>query len=118
MVQAVANEDIVELIKANKESHLTMARIGGSRFFTWFVGLLHDAVQRSPSTPFADSGRREGALQEYWELLEAIRGGDSEAAEAIMRRHMLLAQRKRIELLERRVANEDLPAALETQLWT
>jgi DNA-binding GntR family transcriptional regulator len=97
--EMAAARDVERAYQANRQFHTVILNAARNRFLVKSV----EAVQKTllilgPST-MEESARATQAVTEHDALLDALRGRDEEAAEALMRAHIEAAHRARLRQL-------------------
>lgn len=96
-VDAASRRDINDLACLNARFHDTICQAAKSERLTEFVTLLQQSVRRLGPTTLAAPGRAIESVREHQQMLDAIRGGDAERAEAVAREHMERAWQHRLQ---------------------
>lgn len=96
---ASAVDDLPRLVELNLVFHRLMRQAAGNPYLDRFLTQVEHAVRRLPATTFAHPGRSADALVEHSAILDSIRSGDGEAAEAAARAHMRQAREIRLAML-------------------
>ena len=108
---ASADRDPLDLTLLNRAFHVTIAEASHNRYLCDFYARLLDAGARMLSVPFgydrdpSDSARAHTAKveQEHREILEAIRQGDADRAEALGASHAELFRSRFVAYFEQNV---------------
>ncbi|MFY0690538.1 MAG: GntR family transcriptional regulator [Paracoccaceae bacterium] len=80
----------------NRQFHHTMLNAAKNRFLSRSVEALEKTLMILGPSTMEESDRAHEALQEHGEVLDAIREGDEQRADAAMRSHIEAAQRVRL----------------------
>jgi len=88
MDDAVSRHDTDAYMQLNRAFHFTIYALGGNKWLVRILGELWDAAQRF-SVVYRLPGHIEAGQQEHQLILDALRAGDADACEAIVRRHRL-----------------------------
>jgi len=98
-VEAKLGPDPRVLARHNQRFHESLYLAAHNRYLLKTLSALRDAMALLGETTFAAQGRPASALAEHRAIVEAIRAGNPEAAEAAARAHIQGAQRTRIRML-------------------
>jgi DNA-binding GntR family transcriptional regulator len=74
------------VVTLNRQFHDAINQASGNRFLASEIATLRTRLERSRD--FTSARQRDGAQSEHAALLEAVRDGDPEAAEAAVREHL------------------------------
>lgn len=85
---AAAEGDLAGFLLADRRFHLALLELAGNRRLVRLVGQLRDQTRLEGLKPLAESGRLMASAREHGELLDALRAGDADRAEALMRQHL------------------------------
>ena len=80
------NYDLLQILDA--KFHLTIVEIAGNRFINQTLGILHEVMQMSMQTTLRLPGRYEISRRQHEAILDAIAGGDGEAAARFTLEHV------------------------------
>jgi DNA-binding GntR family transcriptional regulator len=100
---AVERADVPRLVDLNHAFHEAVWRASRNRYLAQELRLLRGLIERMQQTTLTTPDRQRQMLQEHGETVEALRRGDSEAAEKITRHHFQRAMAIRLANLAARV---------------
>lgn len=87
--------DATGLASANLEFHRLLRRAAANSYLERFLTQVEHAVRRVPSS-FTAQDRHSEALAEHAAIIDAVRTGDADAAEAAAKHHMRRAREVRL----------------------
>lgn len=93
-----------EMAAVNRSFHRAIWQASDNRTLTDLLERLAVHLRRYPATTYLRAGRRDEALEEHRQLLEAIREKDQETAGEVAARHMRAARDVRIDMIRRGIA--------------
>jgi len=99
LVQAAARGNPAEMSRENLKFHRMLRTAAGNPYLERFLTQVEHAVRRLSASTFTQQGRAEAVLAEHQAIIDAIRGGDGDAAEAAAKRHMREARTARFAML-------------------
>jgi len=99
MTAAAAESDTTRLAQLNLDWHRRLRAAAANTYLDRFLGQVEHAVRRLPVSTFADPERARAVLVEHEAVVEAIRNGDGDAAQAAAREHMRRAKDARLRRL-------------------
>lgn len=87
--QAVASQDALSMIEANRDFHVAIAELGGNDYYTAFFARLLDEGRRILRLYYSsfDDALPRRYVDEHEDMIAAIETGDVEACDAIAIRH-------------------------------
>ncbi len=83
--------DAEQILKLDTKFHEIIFRASGSRLLDRTLTSFHHYIQRARNLSLKDNERAKKALIEHMAIMEAIRLGDKEKAEALMSEHIFNA---------------------------
>jgi DNA-binding GntR family transcriptional regulator len=81
-----------DFLRSNSEFHVEVARTSGNEIMAEMVAGLLDRAERLNHISHMFGDRNEEAFHEHHELLDALRRGDGDCAESVMRQQIESAQ--------------------------
>jgi len=84
------------LARSNRKFHRQIHLASHNRFLVQQLDLVHRSMALMATTSLATEGRSEEALDEHQRILDAIRGGDGDAADQALREHISVAFETRL----------------------
>lgn len=100
MARALERDDLQAWAEADQRFHDLLVEAGGNRRLVGAVRVYRDQAHRARMLTLRLRPRPSGSTEDHRTLVEAIRGGQAERAEAIHRRHRAEAGRTLVTLLE------------------
>ncbi|KMW56777.1 putative regulator PutR for proline utilization, GntR family [Candidatus Rhodobacter oscarellae] len=94
------------LSRANRRFHTQIHLASHNRYLVQQLNLVHRSMALLASTSLAAEGRGEDALAEHANIVEALREGDGEAAEAALKVHISKAYETRLKLDAARIETQ------------
>lgn len=94
----------------NRQFHQAIYQAAHNRYLLQTLNTLRDSLSLLRSTTYALSGRAEAARAEHRAILDAIAGGNADAAEAAARHHIDQAEQARLRVLADLEASSSTPA--------
>lgn len=88
--------DVDELVRLNLVFHDAILRVTKNATLIGFMGQIHNALRRVSRTTLGYPGRAEETRNEHRDLIDALRAGDGDRAEAAARLHVNNALRVRL----------------------
>lgn len=85
--RASASGDLVTMAEANRRFHFGLIEAAQMPRLSRLVRVLWDATDVYRSLYYSDGGHREAVNDEHSAVLEAVRAGDADRAEALLRTH-------------------------------
>lgn len=83
----------------NRRFHNAIYHAAHNRYLLKSLNSFRDSMALLGPTTFSVSGRSKTALDEHWEILNAIESHDAARAEECARQHIRMAQQARLKLL-------------------
>jgi DNA-binding GntR family transcriptional regulator len=99
MQLAAERADHAHMADLNIQFHEALCEAAHNGMLLHFVRQVHDWVRRFGDTTFSRPGRASAAIAEHRRLIEAIDGGNTEAAGGLAVEHMSRARQARIAML-------------------
>ncbi len=81
--------DLVPFIRSDRTFHLGLLAVLGNNRLVDFVATLRDQTRLHGMKHMAETGNLAASAQEHIALLDAVIGGDAEATEGLMGRHLV-----------------------------
>ena len=105
-------------VEEDGEIHRAIAQASGNMLFVWLGDSISSIIFETRQKGLSHEGRPAIAMADHLDMVEAIRRGDPDEAEAVLRRHLDFQYRDALELLpqEQRPIWEARQRAYESQL--
>jgi DNA-binding GntR family transcriptional regulator len=88
MEEARGRDDNDALARLNSSFHHAVAEASGNPYLRSTLDNIYDVFERFRPVALVHPGRREQAAHEHYELIEAMRARDCDAARAVAERHV------------------------------
>jgi DNA-binding GntR family transcriptional regulator len=103
--QAARAADLTAMTDGNRQFHFTLIEAARMPRLSRLVRILWDATDAYRSRYYADTSHRESVVAEHRAILDAVRAGDGDRANTILRAH----RERAVAALEAQLASERAP---------